>query len=187
MYSNEYTFIRANKADNHGTFFQRAATDDGGEWYGQGMFKETRHKLTLIFDTTISRPRIETAMNKVHSDTLYVKWYDCLGNRQDWFRVGFSDTTINKEIFASDLLTGLVKIPRTGLKNLKLSLYAYGTRVKLSDFDVANNINVISIFVNPGRIHLVNKSKEVLRKTKNGFVTTGMFISGKRVSFFKQK
>ncbi|MBI1307744.1 MAG: hypothetical protein GC181_14165 [Bacteroidetes bacterium] len=187
MFSNNYTFIKQNKSDNSGTFNQRTRTDDGQYWYGQGTFEENKQKIYLTFDTTECNPRIETKKNENHRDTLYIRWFDWWGNRQEWFTVRFTDTTSNKSYHA-DWQTSFIKIPMTELKNKKLSLYGFSSTRKVVDLEVPIGVNEVNIFANDSLvIHTYNKSNEELSKRKNGFITVGMWTKGKRTLFLKRE
>lgn len=184
MFSNNYTFIKKNKSDNFGTFIQHSRTDDMQQWYGQGIFTETNNKYFLTFDTTNNHNRIETISPTGHSDTLYIKWFDLIGEQQEWFSIRFADTTKNKNIYRADYLTGLVKIPKKDFTDKDLSLYAFGGNRSIFDFLVADNIDEINIFVNDSVFtHTYDKKKETLKKNGKGFTTIGMWTKGKPTQF----
>ena len=187
MFWNNYTFIKVSKTDNHGAFNQSAGTDDGQYWYGQGKFEENKQKIFLTFDTTRCNPRPETSKNENHSDTLYIKWFDCWGDQQEWFSVRYTDTTVSKSIYQSNLLTGVMKIPKAELKDKKLSLYKFSGTRKVIDFEIPYETNEVNIFANDTfAMHTFDKSKEKLSKTANGFTTEGMWTKGKRTLFVKR-
>ncbi len=186
MFSNKYTFIRTNKSDKHGTVYHRTSTDDGQSWYTLGKFKESKRKIYLFFDTTKCNPRLVESRNKIHNDTLYIKWFDWWGNRQDWFRVRFTDTTKNTTYYSADWETGLVKIPMTDLKYRNLSLYGFSKNTKLVDFEVSTGTNEVSIFANYFKeTHSYDKRKLKLRKRKDGFSAVAKWTKNKRTLFVK--
>lgn len=184
MFSNNYTFIKKNKSDNFGTFIQYSETDDMQYWYGQGVFTETNKKYFLTFDTTNNHNRIETVSSTEHSDTLYIKWLDWRCEQQEWFSIRFADTIKNTKIYRSDFLTGFVKIPKTDLKDKKLSLYAFGSGRNIFDFIIPDNIDEINLFVNDTVVmHTFDNTKITLKKNKRGFTTIGMWTKEKSAQF----
>ena len=184
MFSNNYTFIKKNKSDNAGAFIQYVRTDDGQYWYGQGVFIETKQKIFLTFDTTNNHNRIETVSNSVHADTLYIKWFDWWGNQQEWFSIRFADTTKDKHIYRAGVLTGFVKIPRKDLTSKNLSLYPFRSDRNIFNFYVPDSVNEVNLFANvPVLMHTFDKTKEILKKNKKGFITIGLWTKEKRTQF----
>src|SRR5574343_424240 len=147
MFFNHYKFVKKNKSDKFGYFIQYCGTDDNQNWYGLGIFTETNKKYFLTFDITNTDSRIEVDSSTGHSDTLYIKWFDWVGEQQKSFSVRSADTIINKSIYYSDLITGFVKVPKKDLTNKSLSLYVMRTNRKVYDFLVTDNIDEINIFV----------------------------------------
>lgn len=184
MFWNNYTLIKASKSDNFGTFIQSSGSDDMQYWYGRGVFTETRHKIFLSFDTTNNHNRIQVTLGTKNSDTLYIRWLDWWGKDQGGFSIRFTDTTTNKSIFQVDEQTPFVKIPKSQLKDTKLSLYTFGSNRKIIDFEVDNHGNDINIYANDSLLsHAFAKTQEVLKRTKDGFVAVGMFTKHKKKKF----
>ncbi|WP_041264010.1 hypothetical protein [Bernardetia litoralis] len=184
MFSNNYTFIKKDKADNSGVFQQYSGTDDMQHWFGSGTFTETKRKIFLTFDTTNNQNRIETVSSTNHSDTLYIKWFDWRGEQQEWFSIQFADTTKTKDTYRANFLMGFVKIPKEDLTNKNLLLYAFGSNRNIFNFSVAENIDEINLFVNdPILMHTFDKTTETLKKNKKGFTTVGMWTNGKQTQF----
>ncbi len=188
LFSNNYTFYRLNKTDKNGIFKQTTFTDDGQSWFGQGIFKEKRRCIVLTFDTTKFNHRVEFKTKENNKDILNIKWFDWWGEPQEFFNIKYKDTTSNNKIYQTNWVKGYVEIPLTELQDKNLSLYVFNSNRKILDFKVPEGINEISIFANDTmRIHTHNKTKEKLRKRKNGFITLGMWTKGKKTLFVKRE
>ena len=188
LFSNNYTFYKLNTTDRKGTFKQTTFTDDGQSWFGQGTFKEKRRSIVLNFDTTKFNHRVEFKMKENNKDILIIKWFDWWGEPQEFFNIKYKDTTSNKKIYQLNWVKEYVEIPLTELQDKNLSLYVFNSNRKILDFIVPDKVNEIVIFANDTmRIHTYNKTKQKLRKRKNGFMTVGMWTKGKKTLFVKRE
>lgn len=185
MFSNSYTFIRKNKTDKYGDFFQISFADVGESFIGVGTFKESKRKIHLVFDTTELEPKINYLLNENDENVLTVKWYNWVGIPMNYFSVKYTDTTINKDIYHSNWNTGILQIPFADLKDSMLTLYKVAGRTKILDFKVPNGINQIEIFAyDILRLQRLKKTNEVLKKRKKGFKTVGMWSYRKKKTLF---
>jgi len=188
LFSNNYTFIKTNKADKNGNFIQTTFSDDGQCWIGHGTFEERIRKIILTFDTTELTPKIEYKTNASNKEYLTIKWFDWWGEQQEIFSVKYTDTTKNKDTYQSNWVKGFLEIPLIELKDNRLSLYLLNSNRKIVDFQVPDGMNEINIFANDTvRIHRHRKSKEKLKKRKNGFKTVGMWTKGKKTLFVRRE
>lgn len=186
LFSNTYTFFKENKSDKNGTFRQKTSTDDGQCWVGQGVFIEKGRKIILTFDSTKFNPRVDYKLNENHREILIIKWFELWGNPQEFFDIKYSDSTTNKDIYESSWQKGFVEIPLKELKDRKLTLYNFNCTRKIADFQVPDETNEIYIFANDSKkTQIHNKSRERLKKRKNGFKSVGMWTKGKKTLFVK--
>ena len=100
------------------------------------------------------------------------------------FTIRFTETSISKKAYKVDLLTGIVKIPKKDLAIKELSLFAYGSDLKIVDFFVEDNVDEINVFADDLTImHTFDKTKETLKKNAKGFKTVGMWTEERRTQF----
>lgn len=182
LFSNQYVLVKASQTDRFGTFEQYSNTDDGQQWYGHGVFTESRRKIRLTFDTVRKQPRVQAVATVQHKDTLFIRWFDERGQQQYGFTIRLADST--QPGYKADWETGLVKIPKGEVKGNKLGLYAFGHQRKIADVNIDSTANEVNIFANDvGVSHTYGKQKEVLKKTSRGFITVGMWTQGRKSAF----
>ncbi|MDF2188931.1 hypothetical protein [Paraflavitalea sp. CAU 1676] len=186
LFGNSYTFIRKNKQDKAGQFFQLCMSDDGICWYGAGSFTQTRHKIFLQFDTSKHHNRTEIVYQTSHRDTLYVYWFDWWHNDQVPFGVR-APGDLNPKTYNAGYGSSVVHIPKKEVVGKKLAIFPMSGTTKLLDLDIPPEADEIRVFANDtARMITFNKTKETLRKRENGFITKGMWAKSRR-SLFVQK
>ena len=186
LFSNKYTLVKQNKKDHSGTFQQKCITDDMQYWVGKGEFAETKLKIYLTFDSISFHNHIETVTTTEQIDTIYIKWCDWGGAQQLMFNIKMADTVMSKNIYSSDYLTGIVKIPKRELLSNHLLLFNFAGNKQIFDFIIKDNIAQITIIANDEAVmHILDKEEEILKKNRKGVTTICMWTNGKRNLFVK--
>ncbi len=184
MFHNNYSFIRTNKSDNFGTFYQSSGSDDMQRWRGHGVFKESWNKIVLTFDTTQLINKLISSTDTSHKDILYIKWFTHYGEQQEYFSIRFADTLKNNIIFSTDFKGYILKIPKSELTDDSLTLHLFS--LKLFEFIVEENTNEITLIANTQfDPKSFDKITEILGKNRKGFTTESMFTNEKQTQFIK--